>query len=247
MAFNFVNKPGYKRFMGILYGWGASIVILGALFKINHYPGANIMLILGMGTEAIIFFFSAFEKPHPEYDWDRVYPVLKSKPDGSPLYGEGEAPMPAGQDGNTAGQNILTKKLEEMLEKANVTPEVFEKLGSGLEKLSQTTQQLNSVTDMGKRNQEYAAALGKTTEHLNTLNQFYTTQIQSSKTQAEANAKLQEDMDKIMKNLSASLQSSERYRQEIDALSSKVAALNQMYGQMLTAMQNAAANPGKQA
>ena len=238
MAFNFVNKPGYKRFMGILYGWGASIVILGALFKINHYPGANIMLILGMGTEAIIFFFSAFEKPHPEYDWDRVYPVLKSTPDGSPLYGEGEAPMPAGQDGNTAGQNILTKKLEEMLEKANVTPVVFEKLSSGLEKLTQTTQNLNNLTNVVGVNQSYAAELGKMTEHLNTLNKFYADQIQVSRTQAEANLKLQADVNKIMESLSASLQSSLKYRQELDELSNKVAAINKMYGQMLAAMQN---------
>ncbi|MDE6515465.1 MAG: gliding motility protein GldL, partial [Bacteroidales bacterium] len=53
-----VESKGYKKFMAYLYGWGASIVIVGALFKINHYPGANLMLIVGMSIEAIIFFFS---------------------------------------------------------------------------------------------------------------------------------------------------------------------------------------------
>lgn len=238
MAFNFVNKPGYKKFMAILYGWGASVVILGALFKILHLPGANIMLMAGMSTEAIIFFFSAFEKPHPEYDWDRVYPVLKSNPDGSPLYAEGEIPVFMG-GGHAGSQNILSDKLEEMLEKANVTPAVFEKLSSGLEKLTQTTQNLNNLTNVANVNQSYAAELGKMTEHLSTLNQFYTTQIQISKTQAEANAKMQDDMSKIMETLNASVQSSMRYRQEMDDLSNKVAALNKMYGQMLAAMQNA--------
>ena len=63
-----VRSKGFKNFMSKLYGWGASIVILGALFKINHYPGADIMLIVGLGTEAIIFFFSAFEPAYVEPD-----------------------------------------------------------------------------------------------------------------------------------------------------------------------------------
>ena len=157
MAFNFVNKPGYKKFMGLLYGWGASVVILGALFKILHLPGASFMLMAGMGTEAIIFFFSAFEKPHPEYDWDRVYPVLGNKPDGTPMYPDGEgAPMPF--HGGNASQNILSDKLEEMLEKANVTPAVFEKLSSGIEKLTRTTESLNSMGNVAGINQNYAGS-----------------------------------------------------------------------------------------
>ena len=66
----------YKVMMPKLYGWGAALVILGALFKIEHYPGASIMLAVGLGTEAIIFFFSAFEKPHVDPDWSLVYPEL---------------------------------------------------------------------------------------------------------------------------------------------------------------------------
>ena len=70
-------KPGskkWKQFMAKLYGWGASVVIIGALFKIQHYPGAGPMLVLGLGTEAVIFFFSAFEPPHEDPDWSLVYP-----------------------------------------------------------------------------------------------------------------------------------------------------------------------------
>ena len=236
LTFKFVEKPGYKRWMGFLYGWGASIVIIGALFKILHWQGANLMLMVGMFTEAVIFFFSAFEKPHPEFDWDRVYPVLKNDENGKPLYPEGTAPQACGSAAGS--QNILSDKLEEMLEKANVTPVVFEKLSSGLEKLTQTTQNLNNLTNVVVVNQSYAAELGKMTEHLNTLNKFYADQIQVSRTQAEANLKLQADVNKIMESLSASLQSSLKYRQELDELSNKVAAINKMYGQMLAAMQN---------
>jgi gliding motility-associated protein GldL len=77
MGFNeLVRSKPYKNFMAKLYGIGAAVVISGALFKILHLPGANVMLLLGMGTESIIFFFSAFEPLHVEYNWALVYPEL---------------------------------------------------------------------------------------------------------------------------------------------------------------------------
>ena len=235
---SFAEKPGFKKFMSYLYGYGASIVIVGALFKINHYPGANLMLIVGMSIEAIIFVFSTMEKPHPEYDWDRVYPVLKNNPDGTPMYPEGEAPVHGG--GMSAGsQNLVADKLEEMLEKANVTPAVFERLSSGLEKLTETTANLSNLTSVVSVNKTYADEMVQMTNNLNQMNQFYVNQLQVSKTQTEAGIKLQVDVNKIMETLSSSLESSQKYRKEIDDLSEKVSALNRMYGQMLAAMQNA--------
>ena len=69
MALIDVNGKRFKNFMAKLYGFGAAVVILGALFKIMHWEGANYMLVVGLGTEAVIFFFSAFEKPATDYDW----------------------------------------------------------------------------------------------------------------------------------------------------------------------------------
>ena len=72
-------KPGtkaWKNFMSKLYGIGAAVVIVGALFKIQHWPGAGPMLTVGLATEALIFIFSAFEPIHDEYDWSLVYPEL---------------------------------------------------------------------------------------------------------------------------------------------------------------------------
>ena len=66
----------YKTVMPLLYGWGASLVILGALFKILYLPNADLMLMIGMGTEAVIFFFSAFEKAPKEYHWEKAYPQI---------------------------------------------------------------------------------------------------------------------------------------------------------------------------
>ena len=78
-------RPGsksWKKFMAKVYGIGGAVVIVGALFKLMHYPGAEIMLILGLGTEALIFFFSAFEPIHEDPDWTIVYPELAEDYDG---------------------------------------------------------------------------------------------------------------------------------------------------------------------
>ncbi len=100
MGFNIseiVQGSGWKNFMKYLYGWGASIVILGALFKILHLKGAGPMLMAGMGTEAIIFFFSAFEPIHEEVDWTLVYPELAGMSD------EKEISNYRGDEGKHAG------------------------------------------------------------------------------------------------------------------------------------------------
>ena len=76
MANSFLESKGFKSFMGKAYGIGAAVVIVGALFKITHWPGADPMLIVGLLTEAGIFMVSAFEKPHQEPDWTLVYPEL---------------------------------------------------------------------------------------------------------------------------------------------------------------------------
>ena len=73
---NITEAKWYKTMMPKLYGWGASLVIIGALFKIENWPFASVFLTIGLGTEAIIFFFSAFEKTPEDPDWSLVYPEL---------------------------------------------------------------------------------------------------------------------------------------------------------------------------
>lgn len=228
-----VESKGYKKFMAYLYGWGASIVIVGALFKINHYPGANLMLIVGMSIEAIIFFFSVFEPPHKELDWTKVYPELKE--DAEPV--EESA---AKRGGGSA--NPLAAKIDEMFEQANITPEIFDNLREGLTKLTQTTTAINNVTNVVSANDQYAGELQKMTEQLVKLNDFYANQMQASTKQMEDTRKLQDNMNQIMENLNESLDDAKKYRTEINELSQKVAALNDMYGKMLGALSMTANN-----
>ena len=126
---NLVRSKGYKNFMAKLYGWGAAVVIFGALFKINHWPGGTVMLIIGMCTETVIFFLSAVEPPHVEFDWTLVYPQLAGMEDTddlSKINGEevdGLISTPESSD-------PLTARLDKMLEEANITPDLIERLGN---------------------------------------------------------------------------------------------------------------------
>lgn len=140
--FSFTKTRGYRNFMGKIYGLGAAVVLIGALFKINHYPGADIMLIIGLGTEAIIFFFSAFEPPHVEPDWSLVYPEL------------------AGMYGGVKGKELKkrkspTERLDEMLEKAKIDEAAVERLGAGMEKLSENAKQLSDFSEASVVSEEF--------------------------------------------------------------------------------------------
>jgi gliding motility-associated protein GldL len=153
----------YRNFMAKLYGWGASVVIIGALFKINHYPGADYMLIIGLGTESIIFFFSAFEPPHVEPDWSLVYPQLAG------IYHGGEVDTTKA----LATGETVTQELDKMLVKAKIGPELIDSLGNGLRNLSETTSKLSNISDASLANDQYVNTLKKATESAGTLSESY--------------------------------------------------------------------------
>lgn len=75
----FLSSQGGKRLLNFCYSWGASIVVIGAMFKLVHLPYANQILCIALIIEAIVFCISAFERPISEYHWEEVFPVLKSK------------------------------------------------------------------------------------------------------------------------------------------------------------------------
>jgi gliding motility-associated protein GldL len=145
--------------MAKLYGWGASVVILGALFKINHYMGADYMLIAGLCTESIIFFFSAFEPPHVDPDWSLVYPQLA----GLDHPGPGE---PGTEDSGV-------QELDKMLEKAKIGPELIESLGAGLRSLTDTTSKLSDVSNAVVANDKFVSTMKTATDSVSVLNESY--------------------------------------------------------------------------
>lgn len=283
---NLVRSKGYKNFMAKLYGWGAAVVIVGALFKINHWPGGTIMLIIGMGTETVIFFLSAFEPPHVEFDWTLVYPQLAGMEEGEGLETGSEEPQ-LDEEGNEIAAAVqapvsndpLTARLDKMLEEANITPELIERLGKGMENLADSAQAMNGMASAAASTDKFVSTLDgaaeavsslkQATEAVNTLttiyqetaqaltsgdasyademkklagslasvNAMYEMQLQTSTSQLEATKEVEERIQGMMKNFADSAEGVLKYKDQVDALSRKVAELNNVYGNMLAAMQ----------
>ncbi|MDX5325561.1 MAG: gliding motility protein GldL [Bacteroidota bacterium] len=205
--------------MAKLYGWGASVVILGAMFKILHYPGADIMLVVGLTTEAVIFFFSAFEKPHEEYDWTLVYPELAGMEDPD-----------MDRDGRgVANQLSPTQELDRMLEEAKIGPELIESLGDGMRRLGDAAGKLSTTVDAAAATNEYSTQLTQAAKNMESLNALYAVQLENTTSQVEA-------QNSLMEKLSTSLNDSERLTEEVSKLTSNISNLNQVYGNMLSAM-----------
>jgi len=190
--YKIVRSKGYKNFMAKLYGWGAAAVITGALFKILHWPAADYMLMVGMFTEAIIFFFSAFEPLHKEYDWALVYPELsipnETKPKGS-----------------------VTQQLDSMLVEAKIGPELIDSLASGMRKLSDNAGKLSNTTDAVMATEGYVTNLTKAKDAVQNLTGVY---------EKSADA-IVSTSDVQVKNIEELVNSQKQYAQKLqDSLSS---------------------------
>ena len=199
----------YKLMMPKLYGWGAAVVILGALFKIEHLPGASYMLMAGLGLEAIIFFFSAFEKPYVEHDWSLVYPELAHMEDPS-------SKRPAQQ-------------LDEALEKAKIDNELVESLNDGLRSFGESAKQLNETITAASSISEYNSQIQEGVKNMNALNSLYELQLQASNQQMEATTL-------FLQNLQSSLEDSKRFQEQVGSLAENLEQLNKVYSNMLNAM-----------
>lgn len=157
----------WKTFMSRMYGWGASVVILGALFKIMHWPYADLMLIIGMGVEVIVFFFSGFEKAHEEPDWSLVYPELAGIDVGQPPARE----MYRGGGGPTT--ITLSQNLDKLLEEANIGPELINNLGRGLRNLSENASRLADVSNAAVATNQYIQNIESASKSVVELGQTY--------------------------------------------------------------------------
>lgn len=177
-----VESKEYKMFMGKVYGFGATVVLLGALFKIQHWPGASIMLIIGLGTEAVIFFFSAFEPLHEELDWTLVYPELAGMSEDiedelEMEMGSGKAIDDAkrggGYVGGGGGGSAALARFDELLEEGNIGKEIFDKLGEGLNKFTNTVTNLNDISSASLATNEYVESVQKAAGSMTELNETY--------------------------------------------------------------------------
>ncbi len=219
----------YKTIMPKVYGIGAAVVIVGALFKIQHYPGAGVMLGTGLAVEALIFFLSAFEPPHKDPDWSKVYPELAedySGPINSPRI-----------SGSSKGDNVA-QKLDHMLESAKIGPELIESLGKGMSSLANNTKSMSSLSNAAVATEEYSKNVKTASKNLVDMSSSYakTAQAMSSMAEASGDAKgYHEEVNKITKNLGAL---NSVYELELQDSNSHLKAMNKFYGNMASVMEN---------
>ena len=240
-----VRSKGYKNFMAKLYGWGAAVVILGALFKILHWPGANIMLMAGMFTESIIFFFSAFEPLHVEYNWALVYPELATGADIE--LEETEKKSRRDKKQQVKSDSLTpTQALDKMLEEAKIGPELMESLASGMRNLSDNAHKLAGVSDAVVSTDNYTASLQKASESVRNLTLKYDKVAANLETDGGATAAYIESVKRATTAVSQlataydqtakSMAQTNSFKAEMDKLTQNISKLSNVYGNMLAAM-----------
>ena len=158
----------WKTFMGYVYGWGASVVMVGALFKLEHWQYSSLLLTVGLVTEAFIFFLSAFEPPIEMPEWSKVYPELKEEYELSDL-----------EDLDQKNK----KGLGELFSSSELTPELLDKVGKGLNDLSYTAKGISDISTATLATDMYVKNLGSASEsmsNLSTINNQASESINSS-------------------------------------------------------------------
>ena len=254
----------FKNFMAKLYGIGAAIVIVGALFKIQHWPASGFFLVIGLGTEAVIFIFSAFEPPHEDVDWSLVYPELAGMEDEDSH----------GKKDRRKKTDPVAQHLDRLMADAKIGPELISSLGIGLKSLGDNTSKLADMSNasvatndyvknvnaatksVGEMSLSYTKAaqavesLSSSTEevkvykeqvvsagkNLAALNAVYELQLQDSSDNLKTTAKFYEGINELMSNLNSSLDDTKKYREEVATLAKNLSQLNTVYGNMLSAM-----------
>jgi gliding motility-associated protein GldL len=192
----------WKSFMAKLYGFGAAVVIVGAMFKIQHWPGAGPMLVAGLSVEAVIFFFSAFEPPHEEVDWSLVYPELAGMHDDD--HGKGKVDTKKKKELEEEDKGSITEQLDNMLEEAKIGPELIESLGTGLKSLSDQANKLTDITDATVATNEYVSSVKSAAHNVGQLSNTYSKAAESLTGLTEASAEgnqVGQQLQSISKNL----------------------------------------------
>lgn len=200
-----------KKLFNMAYGLGAAIVILGALFKIQHISigplTGGIMLMIGMGVEAVVFAISAFEPVEDDLDWTKVYPEL----------GEEDA-------SSMGAQGMLSQKLDNLLKEAEVDTQLMNSLGESIKNFQTAAEGLNVASESISATQNYNEKVEQAATQMESLNGLYQVQMENASKQAEING--------------AMIENSARLQEQMESLASNLSSLNGVYGGMLSAMTN---------
>jgi gliding motility-associated protein GldL len=198
-----------KKIFNMAYGFGAAIVILGALFKIQHISigplTGGLMLTIGMAVEALVFAISAFEPIDDDLDWTKVYPEL------------GDA-----DEEGTGAQGMLSQKLDNLLKEAQVDTELMTNLGNSIKSFHTAAEGLSVASESISSTAKYNDQVELAATQMESLNGLYQVQMENSNKQSELNNSM--------------IENSERLKEQMESLASNLSSLNGVYGGMLSAM-----------
>lgn len=259
--------------LNFIFAFFAAVVILGALFKIRHWPYADEMITVGLLSEVIVFLVMAFMVPPPEEPhWQRYFPDINLHPDLDPNF----KPTPLTLPGST-GNPALTK-LDDMLSAADITPanlgklgENFKKLGATVDKISDVSDAIKSTNDYSAKTKEATIALGQMkdayvsasntvqhfssaaegtkqfheqvqvlTKNLSSLNTIYELELQDTNNHLKAMNRFYNNLVQASDAMSGSVDDAKKAHDQISTLAGNLGKLNQIYGNMLSAMQGRA-------
>ncbi len=211
---------------------GAALVVVGALFKIMHWPGAGEMLTVGLLTEAALFLMGAFQPaPPPEahYEWEKVYPELSEGQPGN---------LPAKRDTGKGGAALVG--IDKMLSESNLNTEVFKNFGSGMRSLNESVSQMKDLSNVALASDGYARSLQLATKSMADLNKAYSSTVSAMSEMSESTKDAKEyhsQIQVITKNLGAL---NAVYEMELKDANSHLKAMNKFYGNLTTAMDSMA-------
>ncbi len=204
-----------EKQMNFLYGMGAAVVIIGALFKLMHWPGASLMLIVGLSTEAIIFGLSAFEPIAHKIDWTLVYPELaggEAKPKAASKKAESQEDV----DGQ------LSKKLDSILKEAKIDAQLMHSLSDSIKNFESAAKTINPTIDSVSATKKYSEEMSLAASQMESLNSLYKIQLESASRNASINQEVAENAGKL--------------KDQMATLATNLSSLNNVYGGMLSAM-----------
>jgi gliding motility-associated protein GldL len=195
----YLHSKGFKTVMKHFFGWGAAIVIIGALFKIQHYPGSDIFLPLGLGVEALIFIVMIFVPDHPDYHWERVHPILDPDLTVEQLH-EMSPNAIGGHGGGSSNAELVAKQLAD----AGIDEKLLEKLKDGMSNLASNAASLGAVSTAAGATDSYVKSLETASTSLTKLTEQYATSANAiAGITADGNGNFGAEMQKMGQNLSA--------------------------------------------